>query len=438
MQWLNDLPFGDNRVVQIGFLAACGIAVLVALAIVYRLVFAHRLRVPGGRTRQARLGLVDAFSLDGQRQLVLVRRDNVEHLVMIGGPNDVLLESQISRASGAVRDNVVTPAAMPRRRADAQISATPPAASAQTGVAPVAVAPAEPLPIAPVPLRPNAAPPVAAQPSPPAPVAATPSPAAPAMAAPPVAAEAKPVEPAASPLPDGDKAPATVGNDATHAPAGPARRMMPQPITPLVRAKVERGSEAPAQRAQAGSPAAAPSQAKQTTAAPSDAPAPPVEPAPRPQVHPEPALVTDLPPRPAETHSIAQRSISGFAPASAKASVAELRGIPYPKDGTTHADKAPPSNAAPSPAAQPAVHFGPAIHPIPAPKADPAPHVVAAIKPEAPAPQAGADHAPEERSVSPEAADALALAAKRSRDPFAALDSLEAEMAKLLGREKAG
>ena len=92
MQWLNELPFGDNRVLQIGFLAACGIAALIVLAIFYRLAFAHRLRVPGGRTRQPRLGLVDAFSLDGQRQLVLVRRDNVEHLVMIGGPNDVLVE----------------------------------------------------------------------------------------------------------------------------------------------------------------------------------------------------------------------------------------------------------------------------------------------------------------------------------------------------------
>ena len=103
MQWLDQLPFADNRVVQMGFLAACGIAALVVLAILYRLVFAHRLRVPGGRTRQPRLGLVDAFSLDGQRQLVLVRRDNVEHLVMIGGPNDVVVEfaDQPSADAGA-------------------------------------------------------------------------------------------------------------------------------------------------------------------------------------------------------------------------------------------------------------------------------------------------------------------------------------------------
>ena len=103
MQWLSDLPFAGNPVLQIGFLAACGIAALVVLALVYRWVFAHRLRVPGGRTRQPRLGLVDAFSLDGQRQLVLVRRDNVEHLVMIGGPNDVLIEPQINRAMAPAR-----------------------------------------------------------------------------------------------------------------------------------------------------------------------------------------------------------------------------------------------------------------------------------------------------------------------------------------------
>src|SRR3984957_11798987 len=128
MQWVNELPFGDNRVLQIGFLAACGIAALIVLAIFYRLAFAHRLRVPGGRTRQPRLGLVDAFSLDGQRQLVLVRRDNVEHLVMIGGPNGVLVESQINRAVASARESnqassLLGPSA-PVRRTEAALAAS--------------------------------------------------------------------------------------------------------------------------------------------------------------------------------------------------------------------------------------------------------------------------------------------------------------------------
>src|SRR5579871_389485 len=134
MQWLDQLPFADNRVVQMGFLAACGIAALVVLAILYRLVFAHRLRVPGGRTRQPRLGLVDAFSLDGQRQLVLVRRDNVEHLVMIGGPNDVLVESQINRAAAPARESnqaspLLVPSA-PARRTETPVAAAPVVAEA--------------------------------------------------------------------------------------------------------------------------------------------------------------------------------------------------------------------------------------------------------------------------------------------------------------------
>ncbi len=81
-------------------IAAAAVAFFVAallVLLVFRLAFGHRLRMPGGRARQMRLGIVDAFDLDRQRQLVIVRRDNVEHLVMIGGPNDILIESQIVR-----------------------------------------------------------------------------------------------------------------------------------------------------------------------------------------------------------------------------------------------------------------------------------------------------------------------------------------------------
>ena len=146
MQWLNELPFADNRVLQIGFLAACGIAALIALAIVYRLTFAHRLRVPGGRTRQPRLGLVDAFSLDGQRQLVLIRRDNIEHLVMIGGPNDVLVESQINRAVVPARESnqaspLLVPSTPARRTEVAALPASPTVAEPPPKVAAKVAAP---------------------------------------------------------------------------------------------------------------------------------------------------------------------------------------------------------------------------------------------------------------------------------------------------------
>jgi flagellar protein FliO/FliZ len=90
--------FGDSKMA--GALAfVIGLLVLALLAfLVYRMVAGRGLRsAPGNRSRQPRLGIVDAFDLDRQRQLVLVRRDNVEHLIMIGGPNDLLIEQAIVR-----------------------------------------------------------------------------------------------------------------------------------------------------------------------------------------------------------------------------------------------------------------------------------------------------------------------------------------------------
>ena len=63
-------------------------------------------RLGGGaaRGRQPRLAVIDYASVDGRRRLILVRRDNVEHLLMIGGPTDVVVEPNIVRAVAAPRD----------------------------------------------------------------------------------------------------------------------------------------------------------------------------------------------------------------------------------------------------------------------------------------------------------------------------------------------
>ena len=48
--------------------------------------------------RMPRLAVIDAAAVDGRRRLVLVRRDNIEHLLMIGGPSDIVVEPNIVRA----------------------------------------------------------------------------------------------------------------------------------------------------------------------------------------------------------------------------------------------------------------------------------------------------------------------------------------------------
>ena len=111
------------------------VKLLIAFAIVFVLIIATfwLLRRFGGtriggasRGRQPRLAVIDAAAVDGRRRLVLIRRDNVEHLVMIGGPSDVVIEQNIVRAvpvapardaaarpPGAPEPRVETPAAEP-------------------------------------------------------------------------------------------------------------------------------------------------------------------------------------------------------------------------------------------------------------------------------------------------------------------------------------
>ncbi len=51
------------------------------------------------RGRQPRLALLESATVDARRRLVLIRRDNVEHLLLVGGPTDVVVEPNIVRAA---------------------------------------------------------------------------------------------------------------------------------------------------------------------------------------------------------------------------------------------------------------------------------------------------------------------------------------------------
>ncbi|WP_105382502.1 flagellar biosynthetic protein FliO [Neorhizobium alkalisoli] len=65
--------------------------------------------VRGGKNRQPRLQVLDAAAVDTRRRLVLVRRDNVEHLIMIGGPTDIVIESGISTSGNLAHTASVRP-----------------------------------------------------------------------------------------------------------------------------------------------------------------------------------------------------------------------------------------------------------------------------------------------------------------------------------------
>ena len=91
------------------------IAFLIVLALIVLTFWAIRrfggigLGTGAGRGRQPRLAVIDAAAVDARRRLVLIRRDNVEHLLMIGGPSDIVVEQNIVRAVPAVSARETAP-----------------------------------------------------------------------------------------------------------------------------------------------------------------------------------------------------------------------------------------------------------------------------------------------------------------------------------------
>lgn len=51
--------------------------------------------------RNPRLAIIDALPIDNRRKIILFRRDNVEHLVLVGGSADLVIETQIIRSAQA-------------------------------------------------------------------------------------------------------------------------------------------------------------------------------------------------------------------------------------------------------------------------------------------------------------------------------------------------
>lgn len=96
-QWMVD-TFGEGgaRAAQFIFALIVVLALIAIGAWVMRRIAAARFGAPS-RNRQPRLAIMDAAPIDTRRRLVLIRRDNVEHLLLIGGPSDVVVEQHIVR-----------------------------------------------------------------------------------------------------------------------------------------------------------------------------------------------------------------------------------------------------------------------------------------------------------------------------------------------------
>ncbi|MBY5772570.1 flagellar biosynthesis protein FliO [Rhizobium leguminosarum] len=183
-------------------LAAGGVGLALLLLIIVLWVIRSRAPSPfvrGGRNRQPRLQVLDAAAVDARRRLVLVRRDEVEHLIMIGGPSDIVIESRILPAAAEQPDSAIRPQpveqrpiSVDQRPASVARPETPPVSPPRPQVAARVEPAAEPTFSAPVSPEPRPRPEPSTQPS------AQP-PAQPAVA-PPVVTSPLPAEPVTAPL----------------------------------------------------------------------------------------------------------------------------------------------------------------------------------------------------------------------------------------------
>jgi hypothetical protein len=64
-----------------------------------------------GPRPEKRLAVIEQASVDGRRRLILIRRDGIEHLIMTGGPVDVVIETGIGERRG--RPEVEAPVSPP-------------------------------------------------------------------------------------------------------------------------------------------------------------------------------------------------------------------------------------------------------------------------------------------------------------------------------------
>ncbi len=93
-----------------------GLAALIGLLILYWLIkkLRHGTFISGGRNALPRLAVQDATPVDSHRRLVLVRRDDVEHLLLIGGNTDIVVEQNIRLGGPVLRERpMAEPAGRP-------------------------------------------------------------------------------------------------------------------------------------------------------------------------------------------------------------------------------------------------------------------------------------------------------------------------------------
>lgn len=73
--------------------AFVGVVVLIFAVTFIAKKFGLHTRLAGMQSPEKRLKIVDALAIDPRRRLVLIKRDDVEHLILLSQQQDILIET---------------------------------------------------------------------------------------------------------------------------------------------------------------------------------------------------------------------------------------------------------------------------------------------------------------------------------------------------------
>ena len=108
-EWIVSL-FGESLapIVWVVIVAAMVCLLAVALIIIAKKLFGSGGLPASFKSRVPRLAVLDMTRIDEKRRLVLVRRDEVEHLILIGGQTDIVVEPGILRLPASNLERIDT------------------------------------------------------------------------------------------------------------------------------------------------------------------------------------------------------------------------------------------------------------------------------------------------------------------------------------------
>ena len=85
----------DFSWLRLGFAFSVVLALMAGLGLVLKYVCTRGLILPLSARRERRLKLVETLALDTKRRLVIVRCDEHEHLLLLGGQDDIVVHANL-------------------------------------------------------------------------------------------------------------------------------------------------------------------------------------------------------------------------------------------------------------------------------------------------------------------------------------------------------